>query len=132
MAFEEPDPLSAVFGVVFALLGVGVLLPTGYRQVRQLLRTWAESDRDPAADARLRAPGRSLAWLLASFAWAASGLYVAFAGAASVLPNDTAYGEVAYYLGLGMILWITGLLGLAKAGTHYRWAVRAFRRPTAR
>ncbi|MEU6867915.1 hypothetical protein ABZ924_32550 [Streptomyces sp. NPDC046876] len=141
MSFETPEPLSAVFGIVFAALGAGVLVPAGFwfargarrdREVRRLLHAWAACDHDPAADARLRAPGLSLTWLLASFVPAALGLYVAFAAAASARPGETTYGEVAYYMGLGMVLWITGLLGLAKAGAHYRWAVRAVRRPTGR
>lgn len=63
----------------------------------------------------------------------AFGLYVTFGSAVSARPGSTTYGEVTYYMGLGMILWITGLLGLGKAGAHYRWAVRAFRGgPTVR
>ncbi|MGN9794438.1 hypothetical protein ACTMTU_25525 [Streptomyces sp. OZ13] len=27
-------------------------------------------------------------------------------------------------MGLGLILWITGLIGIAKAVSHYRWALR--------
>ncbi|MCX4818783.1 hypothetical protein OG883_02475 [Streptomyces sp. NBC_01142] len=27
-------------------------------------------------------------------------------------------------MGLGFIIWLTGLLGVAKAVSHYRWAVR--------
>lgn len=137
MSFEVPgDPFAYVFGLIFALLGAGVLIPAGFwfawgakrdRRVRQLLCAWAESDRDPAADARLRAPGLSLTWLLASFALGAFGLYVTFGSAASARPGESTYGEVTYFIGLGMILWITGLLGLGKAGAHYRWAVRAFR-----
>ncbi|MEW2413544.1 hypothetical protein AB0953_07460 [Streptomyces sp. NPDC046866] len=141
MSFESPEAFSAVFGVVFATLGVGVLVPAGFwfargarrdREVRRLLHAWAAWERDPAADAGLRAPGLSLAWLLASFVPAALGLCVAFASAASARPGESTYGEVAYFVGLGMVLWITGLLGLAKAGAHYRWAVRAFGGATGR
>lgn len=143
MSFETPgEPLAYVFGLIFALLGAGVLIPAGFwfargakrdRRVRQLMCAWAESDRDPAADAGVRAPGLSLTWLLASFALGAFGLYVTFGSAASARPGATTYGEVTYFMGLGMILWITGLLGLGKAGAHYRWAVRVFRGgPTVR
>ncbi|MEU7554525.1 hypothetical protein AB0B01_19670 [Streptomyces sp. NPDC044571] len=136
MAIEEHDPLSYLFGLIFAVLGAGVLIPAGFwfawgakrdRQVRRLLQAWAEYDPDPTAAAGLRAPGRSLAWLLASFAMGALGLWVTFGAAASARPGETTYGEVTYYMGFGMILWITGLLGLGKAGAHYRWAVRVFR-----
>ncbi|MFJ6798676.1 hypothetical protein [Streptomyces sp. NPDC091268] len=142
MAFEEDDPVSFLLGLVFVVLGAGVLVPAGFwlasgarrdRQVRRLLCAWAEWDRDPAADSRVRAPGRSLAWLLASLAVGALGLWVTFGVAVSARPGEDTYAEVAYYMGLGLILWITGLLGLGKAGAHYRWAVRALRgrRPTA-
>ncbi|MET9962497.1 hypothetical protein ABZ128_26110 [Streptomyces sp. NPDC006326] len=135
-AIEEHDPLSYLFGLIFAVLGAGVLIPAGFwfargakrdRQVRRLLHAWAEYDPDPSSAAGLRAPGRSLTWLLASFAVGALGLWVTFGSAASARPGHTTYGEVTYYIGLGMILWITGLLGLAKAGAHYRWALRAVR-----
>ncbi|MEV7524641.1 hypothetical protein [Streptomyces sp. NPDC091371] len=138
VAFEEHDPFSYAYGLILAVLGAGVLIPAGFwfargarrdRQVRQLLHAWVESDRDPAADARLRAPGLSLTWLLASFALGAFGLWVAFAAAAAERPAGAAYGEVASLMGIGQILWITGLLGLAKAVAHYRWAVRALRSP---
>ncbi|MEU9301510.1 hypothetical protein [Streptomyces sp. NPDC048269] len=139
MAFEEGDVVSYGLGVVFAVLGTGVLLPAGFwfawgarrdRQVRRLLYAWVESDRDPAADSRVRAPGLSLVWLLASFAMAVAGLFLTFGTAVSVPVVDGKYGEIAYYMGLGMILWITGLLGLCKAGAHYRWAMRVFGGPT--
>ncbi|MGR4883023.1 hypothetical protein ACIPUC_26960 [Streptomyces sp. LARHCF249] len=138
MAFEQHDPFSYLYGVILAVLGAGVLIPAGFwfargarrdRQVRQLLQAWAESDRDPVADARVRAPGRSLTWLVTSSVLGAFGLWVALAAAVSARPGDTTYGEIAYTMGIGQILWITGLLGLAKAAAHYRWAVRAFRSP---
>lgn len=133
MAFETHDPLSYLFGLIFAVLGVGVLIPAGFwfawgakrdRQVRGLMCAWAELEPDPAADRAMRAPGRSLTWLLASFALGALGLWVTFGSAAAARPGADTYGEVAYTMGLGMILWITALLGLGKAGAHYRWAIR--------
>ncbi|WP_239516119.1 MULTISPECIES: hypothetical protein [unclassified Streptomyces] len=133
MAFETHDPLSYLFGLIFAVLGVGVLIPAGFwfawgakrdRQVRRLMCAWAELEPDPAADRAMRAPGRSLTWLLASFALGALGLWVTFGSAAAARPGADTYGEVAYTMGLGMILWITALLGLGKAGAHYRWAIR--------
>ncbi|MFJ8013090.1 hypothetical protein [Streptomyces sp. NPDC096339] len=136
MDVERHEFFSYVHGLIYTVLGVGVLIPAVFwlvrgirqdRQVRQLLHAWVESDRDPAADARLRAPGLSLVWLLASFALGVLGLWVAFGAAASAGPSRTTSGELAYIMGTGQILWITGLLGLAKAVVHYRWAVRAFR-----
>ncbi|MGW0394173.1 hypothetical protein ACWDYJ_25465 [Streptomyces sp. NPDC003042] len=138
MSFESGDPISYLFGVVFGLIGLGVLVPAGLwfawgvrqeRRVRRLLHAWFEAGHDPATDSRLRAPARSLVWLTASLALGVTGLCVAFAAAGGVRPGESAYGEFTYFMGVGMILWITGLLGAAKAGTHYRWAVRAFRRP---
>ncbi|MFG2879632.1 hypothetical protein ACGFYU_32255 [Streptomyces sp. NPDC048337] len=135
MAHESDDGLSAVFVPVYAVLGAGVLIPTGFwfvwgarrdREVRRLLSAWAEADRDPATDSRLRAPGRSLTWLLSSFVLGALGLWVTFGTAATVRPGKGAYGLITYVMGIGMILWITALLGAAKATAHYRWALRAF------
>ncbi|MEU9232978.1 hypothetical protein [Streptomyces subrutilus] len=136
MAFEQHDPFGYLHGLILAVLGAGVLVPAGFwcargarrdRQVRQLLHAWAESDRDPVADARVRAPGLSLTWCLASFALGAVGLWVAFAAVVPARPGATTYGEIAYTMGIGQILWITGLLGLAKTAAHHRWAARAFR-----
>ncbi|WP_411101325.1 hypothetical protein [Streptomyces sp. cmx-4-9] len=138
MAFEEGDPVAFVLGIVFVALGAGVLVPAAFwfawgarrdRQVHRLLCAWAETTRDPVTDRQVRAPGRSLTWLLASFLVGVAGLWVTFGVAVSARPGQETYGEVAYCMGLGMILWITGLLGLGKAGVHYRWAVRAFRAP---
>ncbi|MEU9159403.1 hypothetical protein AB0D29_03825 [Streptomyces sp. NPDC048424] len=141
VAFEQGDPVSFVLALVFLVLGAGVLVPAGFwfawgarrdREVRRLLCAWAEAGRDPEADARMRAPGRSLTWLLSSLALGAAGLWVTFGVAVSARPGEETYGEVAYYMGLGMILWITALLGIAKATAHYRWALRTTRTtPTA-
>ncbi|WP_037805852.1 hypothetical protein [Streptomyces sp. NRRL F-2580] len=138
MAFEQGDPVSFVLALVFLVLGAGVLVPAGFwfawgarrdREVRRLLCAWAEAGRDPEADARMRAPGRSLTWLLASLALGVAGLWVTFGVAVSARPGQETYGEVTYYMGLGMILWITALLGIAKAAAHYRWALRTTRTP---
>ena len=132
---ERHEFFPYVHGLIYAVLGVGVLIPAGFwfvrgvrqdRQVRRLLHAWVETDRDPVADARLRAPGLSLVWLLASGALCAFGLWVTFVAALAARPGLTTYGGIAHVMGTGQILWITGLLGLAKAVVHYRWAVRAF------
>ncbi|MFC9296223.1 hypothetical protein ACFTWH_13615 [Streptomyces sp. NPDC057011] len=138
MAFEARDGLSLLSVPVYGVLGVGVLIPAGFwfawgarrdREVRRLLSAWAAADRDPATDSRLRAPARSLTWLLSSFALGALGLSLTFAAAATSGPGPVKYGELTYFMGIGMILWITALLGAAKATAHYRWALRAFPRP---
>ncbi|MEU9084654.1 hypothetical protein [Streptomyces sp. NPDC048357] len=138
VAFEQGDPVSFVLALVFLVLGAGVLVPAGFwfawgarrdREVRRLLCAWAEAGRDPEADALMRAPGRSLTWLLASLALGAAGLWVTFGVAVSARPGEETYGEVTYYMGLGLILWITALLGIAKATAHYRWALRTTRTP---
>ncbi|MFJ5550818.1 hypothetical protein [Streptomyces sp. NPDC093225] len=124
-----------ILGLFFAALGAGVLVPAGFglaaavrldREARRLLCAWAASGRDPAGDPRHRAPGRSLVWLLSSLAVCALGLWVSFGVAVRPRSGGTAYGEVVYFMGLAVILWITGLAGVAKAAVHYRWAVRAF------
>ncbi|MFD9535115.1 hypothetical protein [Streptomyces sp. NPDC060010] len=136
MAFEEGGPLARALGLVFAALAAGVLVSGGIwfgrgarldRRIRQLQCAWAASDRDPAADRRLRAPGRSLAWLLSSLALGALGLRVTFGAAAGTRPGEGAYAELVLTMGLGLILWVTALLGLGKAGAHYRWALCALR-----
>ncbi|MEU9032092.1 hypothetical protein AB0D46_32225 [Streptomyces sp. NPDC048383] len=136
-AFASGDPLSCFFGFVFGLIGLGVLVPAGswfvrgFRQERQLSRllwAWVEAVRDPAARAGgLRAPGRSLVWLAGSLALGGTGLWVAFGAAAAARPGEHTYGEVGYFMGLGMILWITGLLGLARAGVHHHRLARSGR-----
>lgn len=143
MAFEEQGgALEALIGGVFAVLGLGVLVPAGFwclwgvrrdREVRLRLRAWAGAEAavpDPATEARLRAPGRSLGWLVSSCAMGAMGLWVTFGAAAGFGPGGATYGEIAYAMGVGVILWITGLLGAGKAVTHYRWARRAFSGPS--
>ncbi|MFJ3879956.1 hypothetical protein ACIPW5_21190 [Streptomyces sp. NPDC090077] len=106
------------------LLLAGLCLARGARQerrVRQLLCAWVLAGRDPEADTRLRAPARSAVWLTASLALGGFGLWLAFASASGARPGTDTYGEVAYFTGCGMILWITALLGLAKAAAYYRW-----------
>lgn len=136
-SFETGDALECLYGVVYAATALGVLVPAGIWSVRgarrerrehELLCGWVEAGREPVADPALRAPVRSLLWLGASLALGACGLWVAFAAAAGVRPGGAAtYGELVCFVGLGMILWVTGLLGVAKAATHHRWAARAFR-----
>ncbi|MFD8144445.1 hypothetical protein [Streptomyces sp. NPDC059708] len=137
MTFESGTGTEYAFGVVFALMGLAVLVPAGRyfvrgarqeRRVHRLLCAWAVEDRDPGADTGLRAPVRILVWLLASLALGALGLWTAFTSAAGVRPGTDTVGQIGYFMGLGMILWITALLGLAKAATHYSWSLRA-RRP---
>lgn len=135
-SFEAADPVESLYGAVFAATAVGVLVPAGIwfvrgarreRREHELLCGWIEAGREPVVDPALRAPVRSLVWLGASLALGACGLWTAFAAAAGARPGATAYGEVVCFVGLGMILWITGLLGAAKAATHRRWAARAGR-----
>ncbi|MFG2840071.1 hypothetical protein ACGFZH_08655 [Streptomyces zaomyceticus] len=136
-----PDPLMLLTGLVTAVLGIGVLVPAVWltirslrqdRTVRERLAQWAALDHHGPTDARLRAPGLSLCWLLLSFAMCGLGLWMGFAVPAGVSRHD-GYGLVAYGMGVALILWITGLTGLAKAFGHYRLAVRLTgRRPAVR
>ncbi|MGA4850746.1 hypothetical protein ACOBQB_32575 [Streptomyces sp. G5(2025)] len=83
----------------------------------------------PASDARLRSPGLSLLWLLSSLAECTLGLRASFASAAYAGPGRETYADGALGRGAGLILWLTELLGAAKALTHYRWALRRLSRP---
>ncbi|MET9725798.1 hypothetical protein [Streptomyces zaomyceticus] len=136
-----PDPLMLLTGLFTAVLGIGVLVPAVWltirslrqdRTVRERLAQWAALDHHGPTDARLRAPALSLCWLLLSFAMCGLGLWMGFAVPAGVSRQD-GYGLVAYGMGVALILWITGLTGLAKAVGHYRLAVRLTgRRPAGR
>ncbi|MEU2281324.1 hypothetical protein ABZ614_04995 [Streptomyces sp. NPDC013178] len=132
--FEEKDPTAFLLGPVFALLGLAALAPSVVavvlavrrdHQIRQLLDAWLALDSHPLSDARLRSPGLSLFWLLSSLAVATTGLWASFATAAGARPGRSTYAEVALGMGIGTILWLTGLIGAAKAVRHYRWALRA-------
>ncbi|MFF6993698.1 hypothetical protein ACFY93_01840 [Streptomyces sp. NPDC008313] len=131
---EQQDPTGIILGPVFAVLGLAALSPSVIavvlavrreRDMRGLRDAWLALDRDPPADARLRSPGLSLFWLLSSFAVGAIGVWAALAATAGAEPGRDRYSDVALGLGIGLILWITGLIGVTKAVRHYRWALRA-------
>ncbi|WP_190157429.1 hypothetical protein [Streptomyces litmocidini] len=126
------DPVTMVTGVFAAALGVGILVPAVWltvrglrrdRTVRERLALWAALDRHGPTDARLRAPVLSACWMLLSFVMCGTGLWLGFAVPAGA-GRDDGYGLVAYGMGIALILWVTGLTGLAKAVGHYRLAVR--------
>ncbi|MEU8616764.1 hypothetical protein [Streptomyces sp. NPDC048623] len=127
------DPITLFLCLFSAVLGLGALIPGVWMTVRSLRRDqvvrarlvrWAALDRDPAADARLRAPVLSVCWLLLSFAMCAVGLWTSFAVSFNTTRDNGGYPLVAYGMGAGLILWVTGLTGLVKAIGHYRLAVR--------
>lgn len=132
--FEESlDMFSSLFGVIFACLAAGFLIPTGMviglgirrdKTVRERLTQWSSLDRDPTNDARFRSPGVSLCWFVPSFLMCALGLWLSFATPATAERGQETYADVTLVMGLGLILWLTGLLGIAKAVSHFRWAVR--------
>ncbi|MFG3346810.1 hypothetical protein ACGF1Z_17290 [Streptomyces sp. NPDC048018] len=135
------DPLTLLFGLFFAIAGIGVLVPAVWLTVRSVLRDrlarerlvrWAALDADPVADARLRAPVLSACWLLLSFTLCATGLWTSFAVAAHTTRDNGGYPLVVYGMGAALGLWITGLIGLTKAVGHYRLAIRLTGRPAAR
>lgn len=130
---ESIDVLSYMAVAVFAGLGLAGMLPTGLvigfgirrdKVVRERLAQWSSLARDPARDVRFRSPGESLFWLVPSFLLCALGLWLSFAVPATAERGRETYAEVTMLMGLGFILWLTGLLGVAKAVSHYRWAVR--------
>ncbi|MEU8541729.1 hypothetical protein AB0C52_17385 [Streptomyces sp. NPDC048717] len=127
------DVITSMIGVFCAALGIGLFVPVVWLTVRSLLRdrtvrerleAWAALDRDAPADARLRAPGLSVCWLLLSFALCATGLWVAYAVPLNTTRDSGGYPLVVYGMGAALILWVTGLTGLAKAFGYYRMAIR--------
>ncbi|QNE75534.1 hypothetical protein F0344_13675 [Streptomyces finlayi] len=134
VSFEEPsDPFAGMLGLVGLVLGACLLVPpvtfvavglARDRQVRRLLLQWGALDRDPAGDPRLRVPGVSLLWMLTSFALCALGLYVCVVVPAGAEAGEETYGEVSLFMGLGLICWLTGLIGVVKAFAHRRWVLR--------
>ncbi|QGV79020.1 hypothetical protein [Streptomyces ficellus] len=133
-AFDGPgDPLTATVAGLTIVLGLVVLVPLVVavvlgvrhdRSARARLLQWAALDPAAIRDARFRAPGLSVAWLLLSFAQCAAGLWLSFAVPAAARPGDTTYTEVAYAMGAGLILWVSGLLGAVKAVGHRRLVLR--------
>ncbi|MFF0744485.1 hypothetical protein ACFYVL_29200 [Streptomyces sp. NPDC004111] len=138
-SFAEGMFPEVLVGVVFLVLGIGAIVPAAIllglgvrrdRVIRERLRAWGELGPDPAVDAELRAPVRSLAWLLPSFVLAALGLWTSLGWSARALPGEDTYAEAAYFIGMGCVLWLVGLLGVLKAVRHYRWALRSAHTPT--
>ncbi|GHF88853.1 hypothetical protein ACFFSH_10435 [Streptomyces filamentosus] len=126
------DPITFFVGLVVSVLGAGVMVPglwlavRGVRQdrlARERLAAWAALDRDRAADARLRRPVPSALWMVVSAVLCGLGLWLGFAVPAGADPAD-GRGPVAYGMGVALIFWINGLIGLSKAVGHYRRAIR--------
>ncbi|MFI5809308.1 hypothetical protein [Streptomyces sp. NPDC051561] len=139
--FEEGGFPEVLIGGVFVVLGIGAIVPAAIllglgvkrdRVIRERLRAWGELGSDPAVDLTLRAPGRSLAWLLPSFALAAVGLWASLGWAAGARAGQDTYADATYFIGMGCVLWLVGLLGMVKAVGHYRWALRSLRAPAGR
>ncbi|MEV5340044.1 hypothetical protein AB0K93_16395 [Streptomyces sp. NPDC052676] len=131
--FEEKDPLGFVLGPIFAVLGLASLVPSVVavvlairrdQRIRHLTDAWLALDSHAPTDTRLRSPGLSLFWMLSSLVVCAIGLWASFATAARAEPGRSPYGDVVLGMGIGMILWLTGLIGVIKAVRHYRWALR--------
>ncbi|OII68600.1 hypothetical protein BJP39_20750 [Streptomyces sp. CC77] len=124
----QGDRMMLMMAPVLAPLGLGALVTAVLlvvrgarrdREVYQRMGEWRALDRDPVADARLRAPGRSLAWLLLSLVPCVLGLWASFGSAAAARTvQDAVLG-----MGAGVFLWVTGLLGAAKAFRHRRWVL---------
>ncbi|MGW0118209.1 hypothetical protein [Streptomyces sp. NPDC003327] len=127
------DPVTLLVDLLAAALGLAVTVPgvwlvvRGARQdrvARERLARWLALDRHGPTDARLRRPAASACWMLLSAALCGTGLWVGFAVPAGATRESGGYGLVAYGMGVALILWINGLLGLRKAVGHYRLAIR--------
>ncbi|MFF9348091.1 hypothetical protein [Streptomyces sp. NPDC014734] len=130
---ENYDLVGVVLALILAVMGVACLVPAVAlvclglgrdREIRRLLHAWGELAHDPERDVRLRKPGAALLWLLMSYALCALGLYTCIAVPATEEGLGDPYGLVALIMGLGMIAWITGLIGIVKAFAHRRWVAR--------
>ncbi|MFF9499552.1 hypothetical protein [Streptomyces sp. NPDC014656] len=126
------DPLAFFLGLIVSVLGLGVLVPGVWlavrgvrrdREARERLLRWVALDRHPPTDARLRAPVLSVCWMVLSAALCGLGLWLGFAVPAGADPAE-GRGPVAYGMGVALIFWINGLIGLFKAVGHYRMAIR--------
>lgn len=133
---QGSDFFSGIAGVVSLVVGAAALIPAVVfaclgisrdREVRSLLDAWGALDRDPERDRRLRMPGMSLTWLLLSFVLGAVGLALCVIGPASARPGRETYGLVALVMGVGMVAWLTALVGGVTALAHRRWVVRVLR-----
>ncbi|MFJ6510919.1 hypothetical protein ACIQMO_11815 [Streptomyces sp. NPDC091406] len=132
--FEQAsDFFSGIAGIICLVIGAAVLIPavafvclgiSRDREVRSLLDAWGALDRDPERDRRLRLPGVSLTWLLLAFVLGAAGLALCVIGPASARPGRETYGLIALVMGIGMIGWLTALIGATKALAHRRWVLR--------
>ncbi|GAA3391988.1 hypothetical protein [Streptomyces roseoviridis] len=133
------DPLTMLVGLVAAALGIGVLVPAVWltarsvrqdRIARERFAQWALLDRHGSTDARLRAPVLSACWMVLSTVMCGTGLWLGFAVPAgttregTVYGLDGGYGLVAYGMGVALVFWINGLIGLMKAVSHYRLVLR--------
>lgn len=130
------DRMMLIAAPLLVPLGLGALVPAVFvvvrgvrrdREVRELMDLWLELDRDAGLDARLRAPGLSLTWLLLSFVPCRLGLWMSFGTAAEA---RTIYDAVLG-MGAGVIAWVTGLLGIAKSVAHRKWILARLRRTPA-
>jgi hypothetical protein len=130
---EAVDAVSVLIAVLCIAVGACLMIPAGVfvalgatrdEQVRRLLEDWGGLDRDPVGDPALRRPGPSLAWALLSYVLCAGGLFVCVVVPATARAGHETYGLVAWLMGLGIIAWVTGLLGLRRAYAHRRWVLR--------
>ncbi|MEU3605272.1 hypothetical protein AB0E83_07400 [Streptomyces sp. NPDC035033] len=126
------DPIAFFVGLIAALLGLGVMVPGVWlavrgvrrdRVARERLLLWAALDRHGPTDARLRRPVLSACWMVVSTVLCGLGLWLGFAVPAAASPSE-GYGLVAYGMGVALIFWINGLIGLFKAVGHFRTALR--------
>ncbi|WP_434595160.1 hypothetical protein [Streptomyces sp. A5-4] len=134
------DPITVTLGAAVGAVGLAGMVTAGIflgvsvrrdRAIRSLLVEWAavgEGHGGFGDDARWRAPGLSLAWMLPSLLMCGLGLWASFGFAAGARAGADTYADAAFFIGLGALLWVAGLIGAAKAVRHYRWALRGLAR----
>ncbi|MDQ8704289.1 hypothetical protein RCO28_17590 [Streptomyces sp. LHD-70] len=124
-------PLDVLFALLVAVVGLAIMAPAvvvtvlwfrRQRRIRQLTDAWLALDSDPAADNRLRSPGLSLTWMLLSFLLCGLGILSSYASAATASGADAVF-QVLLGMGGGVIIWVTGLLGIRKAFGHRQWVM---------
>ncbi|MDI3405502.1 hypothetical protein [Streptomyces cavernicola] len=124
-------PIDVFIAVLVAAVGLAVIAPAvlvavlwlrRQQRIGQLRDAWLLLDSDEAADNRLRSPALSLTWMLLSFAMCGLGILSSYSAAATAA-GSAAMFQLFLGMGGGMIIWVTGLLGIHRAFRHRQWVL---------